>query len=98
METRATATFPGGVHPPEGKQYSQGRPIEVVPTPRQVTVLLSQHLGAPCKAIVNKKDAVKAGQKIGSSDAFVSAAIHSPVNGTVKDIVLSPHPVLGRTM
>lgn len=98
METRAKATFPGGVHPPEGKQYSQGRPIEVVPTPKQVTVLLSQHLGAPCKAIVNKKDAVKAGQKIGSSDAFVSAAVHSPVDGTVKDIVLAPHPVLGRTM
>lgn len=98
METRAKATFPGGVHPPEGKQYSQDRPIEVVPTPKQVTVLLSQHLGAPCKALVNKKDAVKAGQKIGSSDAFVSAAIHSPVDGTVKDIVLAPHPVLGRTM
>jgi electron transport complex protein RnfC len=98
METRATATFPGGVHPPEGKQYSQGRPIEVVPVPKQVTILLSQHLGAPCKPIVNKKDVVKAGQKIGSSDAFVSAAIHSPVDGTVKDIVLASHPVVGRTM
>jgi electron transport complex protein RnfC len=35
---------------------------------------------------------------IGKSDAFVSAPIHSPVNGTVKDIVLLPHPVMGRTM
>jgi electron transport complex protein RnfC len=34
---------------------------------------------------------------IGKSDAFVSAPIHSPVNGTVKDIVLLPHPVMGRT-
>jgi electron transport complex protein RnfC len=98
METRAVKTFPGGVHPPEGKQYSQGRPIEIVPIPGQVTVLLSQHLGAPCKPIVNKKDVVKVGQKIGASDAFVSAAIHSPVSGTVKDIVLASHPVLGRTM
>jgi electron transport complex protein RnfC len=98
METQAVKTFPGGVHPPESKQYSQGRPIEIVPVPEQVTVLLCQHLGAPCKPIVNKKDAVRAGQKIGASDAFVSAAVHSPVNGTIKDIVLAPHPVLGRTM
>lgn len=98
METQALKTFSGGVHPPEGKQYSQGKPIEVIPAPKQVTVLLSQHLGAPCKAIVNKKDTVKAGQKIGVSDAFVSAPIHSPVDGTVKDIILAPHPVLGRTM
>jgi len=98
METRGKFSFPGGVHPPEGKQYSQGRPIEVIPNPKQVVVLLSQHLGAPCKPVVNKKDTVKAGQVIGSSDAFVSAAIHSPVNGTVKDITLAPHPVLGRTM
>lgn len=98
METQGRTTFPGGVHPPESKQYSQARPIEVVPSPKQVTVLLSQHLGAPCKPLVNKKDTVAAGQKIGEADAFVSAPVHSPVNGTVKDIVLAPHPVLGRTM
>ncbi len=98
MKTQGKVTFPGGVHPPESKHYSQARPIEVVPTPKQVTVLLSQHLGAPCKPLVNKKDTVVLGQKIGVSDAFVSAPVHSPVNGTVKDIVLAPHPVLGRTM
>ena len=58
METRGKFSFPGGVHPPEGKQYSQGRPIEVIPNPKQVVVLLSQHLGAPCKPVVNKKDTV----------------------------------------
>jgi electron transport complex protein RnfC len=64
--------------------------------PKQLAVMLSQHIGAICKPAVNKKDHIVAGQLIGSADAFISAPIHSPVNGTVKDIVLCSHPVLGR--
>jgi electron transport complex protein RnfC len=97
-EIRGKLTFPGGTHPPENKHFSENCPIEPVPVPEQVAVLLSQHLGAVCVPTVAKKDTVLAGQMIGKSDAFVSAAIHSPVNGTVKDITLLPHPVIGRTM
>ena len=97
-EIRSKFTFPGGTHPPENKHFSENCPIEVVSVPKQIAVLLSQHLGATCVPTVAKKDAVQAGQVIGKSDAFVSAPIHSPVNGTVKDITLLPHPVIGRTM
>ncbi|MHC4237163.1 MAG: electron transport complex subunit RsxC [Planctomycetota bacterium] len=97
-EIRGKCTFPGGVHPLEGKEFSEQCAIEVIPTPKQVSILLSQHIGAPCQPQVAKREAVTAGQMIGKSDAFVSAPIHSPVNGTVKDIVLLPHPVMGRTM
>jgi electron transport complex protein RnfC len=97
-EIRGKCTFPGGVHPLEGKEFSEHCPIEVIPTPKQVSILLSQHIGAPCQPLVAKREAVTAGQIIGKSDAFVSAPIHSPVNGTVKDIALLPHPVIGRTM
>lgn len=97
-EIRGKCTFPGGVHPLEGKEFSEHCSIEVIPTPKQVSIPLSQHLGAPCQPLVAKRDAVTAGQMIGKSDAFVSAPIHSPVNGTVKDITLMPHPVVGRTM
>lgn len=58
--------------------------------------MLSQHIGAICTPLVNKKDAVTAGQLIANADAFVSAPLHSPVNGIVKDIALCSHPVLGR--
>jgi len=92
------ATFAGGIHPPENKEFTQSCPIEPMPLPAQLTVPLSQHLGAPCKPVVGKKEAVKAGQLIGSSDAFVSAPVHSPADGTVKDIALVPHPVIGRTL
>lgn len=60
--------------------------------------MLSQHIGAPCQAVVAKRDKVAAGQIVGKSDAFVSAPVHSPVDGTVKDIVLRSHPVLGRSL
>jgi len=35
---------------------------------------------------------------IGDTDAFVSAPVHTPVSGTVKDIALQSHPVVGREM
>ena len=97
-EIRGKFTFPGGTHPPENKHFSENCPIEVVSAPKQLALLLSQHLGAVCVPTVAKKDTVQAGQVIGKSDAFVSAPIHSPVNGTVRDITLLPHPVIGRTM
>jgi len=91
-------TFPGGVHPPDNKHFTQDQSIESIPAPKQVAVLLSQHIGAVCKPVVAKKDKVTAGQMIGDADAFVSAPVHSPVNGTVKDIALQSHAVLGRTL
>ncbi len=63
-----------------------------------MAVLLGQHIGAPCKPLVSKKDKVQIGQKIGDADAFVSAPVHSPVDGTVNDIALQSHPVTGRQM
>jgi electron transport complex protein RnfC len=59
--------------------------------------MLSQHLGAVCKPLVKKADTVQAGQKIGDRDAFVSAPVHSPVSGKVKEIALRSHAVLGRS-
>lgn len=58
--------------------------------------MLSQHIGAICEPLVSKKDRVTEGQLIGNAGAFVSAPVHSPVNGIVKDIALCSHPVLGR--
>jgi len=45
---------------------------------------------------VAKKDKVVMGQKIGEAQGFVSAAVHSPVYGVVKDIALHSHAVFGR--
>lgn len=59
---------------------------EIMAIPETVCISMSQHIGAPCKPLVAKGDTVKVGQPIGSTDAFVSAPIHSSVSGTVKEI------------
>jgi electron transport complex protein RnfC len=79
-------TFPkGGVHPPENK-FTSGKPIEVLPLPAMVTILLSQHIGAPSTARVKVGDTVKTGQVIADSTGLVSANIHSSVSGKVKKV------------
>ena len=88
-------TFRRGIHPPDHKGISRSAPIEGVRVGAGgvVVVPLAQHIGAPCRATVEAKQPVQAGQEIGSSDAFVSAPVHSPINGTVKEI--SPQPGAG---
>ena len=75
----------GGVHPEENK-ISTNAVIEQMPLPKQVAVLMNQHLGAPATPIVAKGDKVKVGQLIGEAQAFMCANIHSPVSGTVNKI------------
>lgn len=58
-----------------------------LPLPKTVTVPMSQSMGTPCDPTVKKGDAVLVGQKIGDSDAYMSAPIHSGVSGTVTDII-----------
>ena len=76
-------SFGGGVHPPERKSLAESLLIEVIPTPKLVSVPLLQHLGVPCEALVKNRDEVELGQVIGSSDAPVTAPVHSSVGGTV---------------
>ena len=60
--------FPGGIHPHEGrggKAATAGLSIVEAPQPSRVAIPLQQHIGAPCKPLVTKGDAVKTGQMIG---------------------------------
>ena len=67
-------------------KHTAGCATEVMPVPDVVKISMSQHIGAPCKPLVEKGDYVKVGQLIGDTDAFVSAPIHSSVSGTVTGI------------
>jgi len=75
----------GGIHPPANK-LSAGRPIETLAMPAVAVIPLSQHIGAPAVAVVQKGDKVLAGTLIGKSGGFVSANIHSSVSGTVSKV------------
>jgi len=81
-------SFPGGIHPHEGKggkAVTAGLPIVAAPQPSRVVIPLQQHIGAPCKALVAKGDRVKVGQMIGEPVGAVSAAVHASVSGVVVD-------------
>jgi electron transport complex protein RnfC len=75
----------GGIHPPENKISAEAA-IETLPLPKQVSVPIGQHLGAPATPVVNRGDLVKTGQLIAKSSGFISANIHAPVSGKVLKI------------
>lgn len=77
--------FKGGVHPPSVKNTMDCATVKMG-IPSKVVIPMSQHTGAPCQPVVKKGDAVKVGQVIGDTDAFVSAPIHSSVSGEVTSI------------
>jgi electron transport complex protein RnfC len=87
-------TFRGGVHAPDRKEATRGKPIEVLPAPARVVIPLQQHTGAPCEALVKEGDLVSLGQKIGESKSFVSAPVHASIAGKVTAVQALPHPVL----
>jgi len=84
-------TFAGGVHPPERKEISEKMAIERAPLPPEIWLPLSMHVGAPAKPVVEKKAEVKRGDLVAEAAGFISAPIHSPVCGVVKDILPLPH-------
>ena len=79
-------TFAGGIHPYDGKELSKDKPIKDILPKGDLVYPLSQHIGAPARAIVKKGDAVLTGQMIAEAGGFVSAPIYATVSGRVKAI------------
>ncbi|PNU20686.1 electron transport complex subunit RsxC [Geothermobacter hydrogeniphilus] len=90
-------TFPGGLHPPDNKQWSAHKPIEDCPLPEELVVPLGQHIGAPAVPCVAVGDLVKRGQVIGEAKGFVSVPVHAPTSGEVIAVEDRPHP-MGRDL
>lgn len=75
-----------GVHLSHDKGTQSNATVDFA-LPSQVIVPMSMSMGAPCDCLVKAGDTVLVGQKIGDTDAFMSAPIHSPVSGTVNAVV-----------
>ena len=88
-------TFKGGVHPNYMKAPQVS--ISVVAPPAEVIIPMAQHIGAPCKPVVQVGDTVRMGQVVGDNPAPVSAPVHSSVSGKVVAVEPRPHP-LGDTI
>lgn len=81
------ATFQkGGVHPSDRKSLSNKMPIVRLPLPQELLVSMSQHLGAPATVIKSVGDHVSCGEMIGQASSFISANVHSPVDGVITAI------------
>ncbi len=90
----ALFTFPkGGIHPPDSKELTADRQIEIMPVPAELEIILSQHIGAPCAPTVAKKDEVAEGAVIGDVKKGLGVPLHTPASGKVKAITTSAHPV-----
>ena len=91
-------TFGGGIHPHDHKEKTNAKEIRTMPTPTRVIIPVQQHIGAPAKVLVEKKEMVKTGQVIAESGGFVSVPVHSSITGIVTAIAKMPHPVMGRSL
>ncbi|GHV19648.1 electron transport complex subunit C [Spirochaetia bacterium] len=78
-------TFKRGIHIPENKERTTGKPAEPVPQPKQVVIPINQHFGAPNKALVAVGDVVKKGQIIADSAAPgpMTVPVHASIAGKV---------------
>lgn len=65
-------------------KYNKTAPmLDDVLSPKSVTLMLSQHIGAPAKAVVLPGAEVKCGQVVAAAVEGLSVNVHSPIDGTV---------------
>ena len=73
-------SFRKGVHPYEGKELSMDCAIQCIDAEDVMVYPLSQHIGAPAKAVVAVGDRVLKGQLIAETGGFISAPVFSSVS------------------
>lgn len=81
------ATFKGGVHPGDAKEFNRFEKLERLPYPEQIVLPLSQGFGAPSVLEKEVGDSVKRGELIASSSGALGNAVYSPVSGVITDCV-----------
>ncbi|QIB66383.1 electron transport complex subunit RsxC [Kineobactrum salinum] len=89
---RRVFDFHGGIHPAENKQQSLTRGIRQAGVPEQLTLPLSQHIGAPAQPVVAVGEQVLKGQLIAEARGHVSVPLHAPSSGVVAAIAERPIP------
>ena len=77
--------FYGGVHPKQEKLAS-AVPVESAPLLERYTVPLQMHIGAPARLLLQKGSKVLRGQLLAEAGGYVSAPIHSPTSGLIKEV------------
>ncbi len=86
--------FNGGLKLKPNKKISNSSPIAPVASQNHYVLPVQQHIGEAGEVIINVGDRVLKGQTLAVAKNLISASIHSPVSGTVKEISKQavPHP------
>lgn len=79
-------SFHGGLKLEGHKSMSNSTAISSMEQSSEYIIPLQQHIGAISLPLVKLGDRVLKGQMLAQPDNLVSAAVHSPVSGTVTDI------------
>ena len=90
--TRFLSHFHGGLKLADNKGDSTKTAIEQANLPKQLILPLHQHIGDVGDILVNIGDRVLKGQALTHTQTYVSAPIHAPTSGTIKDIAKLPVP------
>ena len=86
--------FHGGIHPPEQKAITSGKPIKHISLPKQLVLPLQQHIGRQGDLLVEVGDKVLKGQALTQSSNPMAVPVHAPTSGTITAIKKSviAHP------
>ena len=82
----AKFTFHGGIHPYDGKDLSKDKPMKTIVPKGEMVYPLSQHIGAPAKALIKKGDKINSGDLIAQAADGLSVPVNSSVVGTVREL------------
>lgn len=78
--------FLSGIHVRDRKSLACGAATEIMPEPEEVYISLSQSLGKPAVACVEKGRKVKEGELIARADGAISSDVFASIAGEVTDI------------
>ncbi len=86
--------FRGGIHPPARKEGTASAPIEQFPLPERLFVPMQQHIGSAAEPVVKIGQYVLKGQLLARSTGTISAPVHAPTSGWVREVddFTAPHP------
>ncbi len=87
----------GGIHPGPHKEATSGKAIDVLPTPAEVVLPLSQCLGDASEPIVKKNEMVRRGQKI-ADGGKTGVPLHAPISGKIRPVEKRTHPTMAMAM
>jgi electron transport complex protein RnfC len=83
----------GGVHPQGHKSPTADKPINLsFPLPLKLYIPLQQHVGQPAEPAVQVGQRVRRGELLANSQGMISAPVHAPTSGVIKDVTEYPAP------